>query len=174
MIRRLIYFLVIILLSLSIYFFFQRINNKPQKETNTTLFQAIPSDAILILNSSKFLFFDAELQNQNLVWKNIINSKIFGNVSEHLKYIDSLLLDDPELRSQINQNDVAISYHLVGKEKMSPLITVSLSPTLSENTLRKFLNKQFFQIGSPSLVNRDNEASPYISCYQIPRLVYFG
>lgn len=143
MIRRLIYFLVIILLSLSIYFFFQRITDKPQKETNTTLFQAIPNDAVLILNSSKFLFFDAELQNQNLVWKNIINSKILGNVSANLKYIDSLLQDEPELRSQINQNDVAISYHLVGKEKVAPLIALSLSPTLSEKTIRTLLEKHF-------------------------------
>lgn len=139
MLRKVIYVVSLILLALVVTLFYQRLNDKPVTQSNNKIFQAIPSDAAIIVSSDQILTLTGELQNQNLVWKSLIKTELLGHISNQLTDLDSLLNSRSELKAGINETQVAISFQLAGRSSIEPLFVVTLNHKIPGNRLKNFI-----------------------------------
>ncbi|MFB6318690.1 hypothetical protein [Saccharicrinis sp. FJH54] len=140
MLRRIIYFVSVILLALVITLFYKRLNEKPVKETDSKMFQAIPSDAAFIITSESMISFIAELQNQNLVWKDLVKTPMLNTISAELTALDSILSSKSELRAGLDRSQIAISFQVTGKDDVVPLVIIPVSDRLPGMTFKSLVN----------------------------------
>ncbi|MFB6342017.1 hypothetical protein ACE1ET_09845 [Saccharicrinis sp. FJH62] len=140
MLRRILYFLSVILLALVIILFYRRLNEKPVKELDNHMFQAIPSDAAFIITSESMISFISELETQNLVWKDLIKTPMIGKISKSLTVLDSLLSSKSELKAGLDNSEIAVSYQVTGKDDVVPLVVIPVLAKISSANMKSFIN----------------------------------
>ena len=141
MLRRIIYFVSVILLALVITLFYKRLNDKPIKVLDNQMFQAIPSDAAFILTSESIISFMGELETQNLIWKSLVKAPMVEKISKNLTVLDSILSSESELKAGLDDSQIAVSYQVTGKDDVVPLIVIPLSDNVSTVNLINLISK---------------------------------
>ena len=142
MFRKLIYIISLILLVLVVAMFYKRLSADPVSESKDhNVLKVVPSDAALILLSDNSLNFTNALLHQNLVWKTLKENILFGTIDVQLNELDSILQSSTELKAQLNETPVVISYHKIGQSDFCPLIAVQLNNKLTSNDLVAILKQ---------------------------------
>ncbi len=92
--------------------------------------RAIPKDAVLIMRINNYQGLIVELNQRNLVWKELAKSTFLQETGEMIQQLDSAFLSHEALREAI-KGESYYSLHFEGDRKIGALYTFALTKTLS-------------------------------------------
>lgn len=102
-------------------------------------YSTIPSDAGLILEAVDFPELIGELTNENDIVRELSGIQGVSGFFASLVVIDSLV-HTRDIRSVVGPNPVLVSFHLLGKERLVPLLVIPAPPEIRERHLREILS----------------------------------
>lgn len=130
--------LVIVVASLATYYFY---NNKPQIFVFSTTIKAIPKNASLIIETKNLYTLVNTLKNNNDIWKQVSRISELNNVNKNIKFLDSLITRNNEIKKALTNNSVFISLHSFRREDFDCLFAVKLNSSFDENKVVAYLNE---------------------------------
>ena len=132
-----------------------------KKDNKVDIFQAVPVDASLIIETENLKGLISALHEENLIWKEFAEIKRFKQFDNKLVYIDSL---DREVKLAANifrNNKIVISIHMIGRDGIDLLVLFYLpdrvkgkevTEVISEicpnctNTVKKYGNTEIHEL----------------------------
>ncbi|MBE9509789.1 MAG: DUF3352 domain-containing protein [Bacteroidetes bacterium] len=141
-----------------------------KKDNKVDIFQAIPVDASLIIETGNLKGLISALHEENLIWKELTEIKKFKQFDNQLVFIDSL---DREVKLAANifrNNKIIISVHMIGRDGIDFLVLFNLpdrvkgkevAETISEiyhdctDTAKKYGNTEIHEL-KPNGFNKSN------------------
>ena len=123
------------------------------KKTNTithvTLFDAIPGDAVIIMENIDYEFITEELP-ENKIWADLLRSGEFASMDSSLALLKQNVSKNEELNKILDENKLNLSWHLVGKDKLQPIIYIDYAQYSSAKDFTQFL---LDLVGSEASIN---------------------
>jgi hypothetical protein len=137
--RRLLISVIVLLLASSIIIGFVFIRNKSASGVNPL--KAIPVDAAFILQINNFHSLSNSLIKENRIWTGLYEILFFRDLTNKIRYIDSLIKDNSDFAEIALKSKAYISGHYIGGRKSEYLCIVSLPPGKSDNNIIDLLSK---------------------------------
>jgi len=160
--------IIILLLLISgiavLLFFFQH----GRKNILTDPYKAIPTDACFIIESIDLPAFLNNLAEESSLFKELSNMNGFSGFNHSLKYLSGLI-NRKEYSSLFESNSALISFHFTEKNKLVPLLAMSVPPettlrgirgllssTLTGNIVEKKIgDARIFEVSYPFMTSND-------------------
>jgi hypothetical protein len=131
-------------------------------------YKSIPTDACFILESVNLPLFLNDLTEGNGLFKELSNVKEFNAFNNRLKFLSGLI-NRKEYSRLFERNISLISFHMVEKGKLIPLLVMSVPPEISFRHIRGLLTstvsgivtekkkrtKRIIEISYPLMSSRD-------------------
>ena len=143
-----------------------------KKDNKVDIFQAVPVDASLIIETENLKGLISALHEENLIWKEFAEIKRFKQLDNQLVYIDSL---DREVKLAANifrNNKMLISVHMIGRDGIDLLVLFNLPDRVKgkevtevigeicpdcTNTVKKYGNTEIHEL-KPNDFKKGNSA----------------
>lgn len=134
MFRRILnYALLILVLSAIIWLAF-RFFHKVGSQQND-IWEAVPESAAVIIRLEQPFPLWKKINDSNIVWEDIKHSKMFGQINQIGKKIDSLTKTNLPLAGLVYEQPCLISFHYSGKEKTDMLFVISAGENSTEEVI---------------------------------------
>jgi len=93
--------------------------------------EAVPSNAIIFVDHIDFGFFSEELVEESLLWRELITRRPFRQFDSIAAELKAKFPAMPVIREQLRSGELSISLHLLGKNKLQPLVYIGLGDQVS-------------------------------------------
>lgn len=116
------------------------------EETDEYILKAVPSDAGVIIETSKLPYLIHYVNNDNKTFAEIKNYKIFSEFFKTLKQCDTALAKYNGLHVALENKKTAVSFHKFGKDKTRTLLTINVNQQESSailNEIHKILKGKY-------------------------------
>jgi hypothetical protein len=133
MLRRILFtFLVVIFISAGIfgYLYYQKL-----KVPTAAAINAIPTNASLVIQIKKANKVWQSLQENNLIWKDLIATPYFAQLNNYAIWLDSLVNEHGGLEDALENSSLFISYHETDSLNSGFLFSLSTPPDVEEKYL---------------------------------------
>ena len=97
-----------------------------KKDNKVDIFQAVPVDASLIIETENLEGLISALHEENLIWKEFTEIKKFKQFDNQLVYIDSLDREVKPASNIFRNNKILISVHKIGRDGIDLLVLINL------------------------------------------------
>lgn len=114
---------------------------KKQNYANTNEFEIIPTDASIIVQIENFSYLKKFFNDGDNPLSLLINSSILNELKTNIIELDSLSNNNKYLNKLITSNQITISFHNIGVQNNSILITTKISHKLNKSQLIKQIQK---------------------------------
>lgn len=129
--------LPVLLLGGGIYLYFHL--KKTEVPENTAI-KAIPIDASFILESRKTLPLWKTISQTSHIWKETLDMPWFYKLNKQLTTIDSIIRENPQIGSMLENQPLFISAHSNGMNRFNFLFVCSVPETTSQSALLNYLS----------------------------------
>jgi len=112
-----------------------------KKDKKVDIFQAVPVDASMIIETENLKGLISALHEENLIWKEFTGIKKFKQFDNQLVYIDSL---DREVKLASNifrNNKILISVHMIGRDGVDLLVLFNLPDRVKGKEVAEAISK---------------------------------
>ncbi|MCK4699562.1 MAG: hypothetical protein KAT38_04495, partial [Bacteroidales bacterium] len=112
-----------------------------KKDNKVDIFQAVPVDASLIIETENLKGLISALHEENLIWKEFTEIKKFKQYDNQFVYIDSL---DREVKLASNifrNNKIIISVHMTGRDGIDILVLFNLPDRVKGKEVAKAISE---------------------------------
>ena len=137
--RWIISFVLVIAGALAIGYFLLKGKFEPKED----IYHAVPLDASFLIEVKGFHDFIYQLQENNLIWKELCKLKEVKNASETLHKADSILNIAQSFDALINKKSVLVSVHNIGKEDPRLLFLCQMKENAGFSSLQNVVKKTF-------------------------------
>ncbi len=97
---------------------------KEKKTINNDLFSAVPTDAAMIAEIKNFQGTLANINSNNLIWKELKKFNYFRHLDYQIQFLDSIS-DTKNVFRSLFSNRFLLSSHVIGKDKIEHLLIFS-------------------------------------------------
>ncbi|MBN1132529.1 MAG: hypothetical protein JXR52_06990 [Bacteroidales bacterium] len=115
-----------------------------------SLFEIIPGNAIMIAEHLDFNYVSNELIDQNTIYNDLANLTGFSGADSLWRIFLEELARHDELDEILRKEQINLSLHLLGKDKIQPVFYVDYSDSYSQ---KDFVNLVTAFLGDASLIN---------------------
>ncbi len=169
MLRKIIFGCVVatILIGGTYWFFHTREARTPISEG----INAIPTDAAIIFESKQSKNTWKKLSQTNIMWEELLGTKIIAEINRQGTTIDSLLQNAPEISQLLDEHSVFISVHNTTKNNFDLLYAFSLPSMTYKSSVEDYFKEKIHFIKVPlSSSEFENESITTIATNQSSRL----
>jgi len=103
-------------------------------------YKAVPMDACFILESPDVPGLLNDLSDKSGLFREIISLKELSDFRASYSFLDSILMKK-ETKQLFGQGNAVISFHLQGKDKLAPLLSVNVSSELRKRHIREIIGQ---------------------------------
>ncbi len=132
-------FVLVIAGALAIGYFLLKGKFEPKED----IYHAVPLDASFLIEVKDFHNFIFQLQENNLIWKELSYLKEVQNAGNALNKADSILNKDQSVDALVNKKSVLVSAHNIGKEDPRLLFLCQLKENAGFSSLQNVVKKTF-------------------------------
>ena len=132
-------FVLVIAGALAIGYFLLRGKFEPKED----VYHAVPMDASFLIEVKDFNDFIYQLQENSLIWNELVRLKKVQNASKALSKVDSILKIDQSIGTLIDQKSVLVSVHNIGKEDPRLLFLCQLKENAGFSSFENVVKKSF-------------------------------
>ena len=111
------------------------------KPIKSSAINAIPINSAFVIECKDLPKLFTELQNNNKIWKEISNIENISILETQVKYLDSLINIDADIKNILGNNSMFISSHLKGRQDFKYLFTFSLPQLIESNDVYETIKK---------------------------------
>ena len=123
-----------ILLMCAVSFIAYNFYKNVKEPVSQVTFQAIPTNAALIIKESNFNALHEKINSTNIIWQALLDSTSTGlSINNQINYFDSLL--NGSFKTLIKNNGILSSLHLSGANNYGFIFYLSIPSDLSEEVL---------------------------------------
>lgn len=138
MIKKIIAILLLVtVLGGAVFFFFHQ--KKGEVPINDVI-KAIPIDASFIVESRKTLPLWKNISKTSDIWNDLLEIPFFSKLDGRLKYLDSIIRDNPEIADILESQPLFISAHVNGMNRFNYLFISSVPEAASQSALLNYLS----------------------------------
>lgn len=112
---------------------------KLERITPVEVLQAVPEDAILFAEGIDFEFLTSAFFPENRIWIDLVNTAGLNTLDSTLSQGISHILSNEPLRELLYKEGVSISLHLVGKNRIVPVIYLNYISSYNDNEFEQFI-----------------------------------
>lgn len=141
------YLFLSISLALAIWGYFKL---KESKEPHSNVLEHISAKTLCLIETNNYSDLINQLVRQNLIWNSLSENSQIKQAENNLSYFDSLITENKELKSILEQNKIYFSSYLQ-TTKTSYLIQFKLKEATNETYLNHFFKTQLTEDKSTPL-----------------------
>lgn len=119
--------LVIVILCLAAVAAIIMFSVKQTSEKGYDILNSIPADAGIVIITDKLIEITDMMNKNNVMWSNLRTIKSFREADKTIKYLDTLIKSNENLRQVIRGKETAMSFHKLGKDKIKMLTTLKMT-----------------------------------------------
>ncbi len=105
--------------------------------------EAVPANAVLYIDNLDYRFFSEEFETESQLWADLLTHQYFQEFDSLFQQLNDHLNRMPLLRRCLENGQLSISIHLLGKERLSALFYLSPGDDISLSELDHELNSVF-------------------------------
>ena len=124
MLRKIFIIAIAFIMPVSIYLGYKYIKKQQLPEVN--IFNLIPTDANIIIESNDFFEKIDELKTENRIWSEIISIEGINKINNDLDFLLNLKKTNHEIDNIVKENKIIISMHSLGKSNVGFLFFIRL------------------------------------------------
>ncbi|MBN1183318.1 MAG: hypothetical protein JXB49_13585 [Bacteroidales bacterium] len=113
---------------------------KKQKVEITDVYQVIPTDATIIIESRSLTELAKKWENIQFL-TSLDELKIVNNIHSGILFLDSIFNNNPEIKSVFETNPLVISLHLSGKDQCNAIFYIKLKEKGQDDSFVTFAKK---------------------------------
>lgn len=95
-------------------------------EVDTSILRAIPTDASIIIKTANFTDLVSTINNNNVMWQQLSGSNSMQSINKTLTTLDTILINNSDIRGVLRDKAVIISLHMEGKDKIRTLCALEI------------------------------------------------
>jgi len=126
------------LLLLAAIISFVLFRKSPGQQTN--ILKGVPLDATIIVETESLQQLSGTLRKKNKLWIELSKSPWLEEAEKQFQFIDSLFVSKSEILSFLGKQKTIISYHQQGKDKIRPLLLISLPGEYKKSALQSLIS----------------------------------
>ncbi|MGP8216242.1 MAG: DUF3352 domain-containing protein [Bacteroidia bacterium] len=127
---------VLVLLAAMLYEYLHL--RKSEVLANTAII-AIPIDASFIFESRKTYPLWNGISQTNLIWKDMLGTESISELDRNIRYLDTLVGEDPKVHAIVESQPIFISAHKNGMEHFDYLFVCAIPNTREEEGLHSYM-----------------------------------
>jgi len=139
-------FIAAILVGLLVVLLFR--NSHSYKESFAA--EAVPANAILFIDKLDYNFFSTDLQSESQLWEELLMNKYVHQFDSIFQLLNDYIERNPLLGRYVEKENLSLSFHLLGRDKLSVLFYLSLGEDVSPSDMDAAIISDF---GEDVIVN---------------------
>jgi|GEM_PF-1267408 hypothetical protein len=118
--------------------FYEYFHLKKEEAPANIAITAIPIDASFIFESCKNYSLWKGVSQTNLIWEDMLGTESGAELNHSIRYIDSIIMQDPKVHSIVESQPLFVSAHKNGMDHFDYLFTCAIPKATDEEALRNF------------------------------------
>jgi len=131
--------LALIVIALLAVLFFR--NRHSYKESFAA--EAVPANAVLFIDKLDYKFFSSDLQSESQLWEELLMYQYFHQFDSLLQHLNDYIVRNPLLKRCVEKENLSLSLHLLGRDRLSALFYLSLEEDVSQSDMDAAIQSNF-------------------------------
>jgi hypothetical protein len=112
--------------------------------------EAVPANAVLFIDQLDYGFFSTDMQSDSQLWEELLTYNYFHHFDSLFKHLNNYIVRNPLLKRSVENENLGLSLHLLGKDRLSALFYLSLEEDISPSDMDAAIQSNF---GEEVIVN---------------------
>lgn len=112
--------------------------------------EAVPANAVLFIDKLDYKFFSSDLQSESQLWEELLTHSYFHQFDSLFRRLNEYIARNPLLERCIEKENLGLSLHLLGRDRLSVLFYLSLEEDVSQSDMDAAIKSDF---GEDVIVN---------------------
>ena len=118
--------------------------------TPASVFEAIPGNAVVIVEHLDFEYLTKDFFESNTIWDGFSSVSCFAGIDSIFESLIIQLAKNEEIEKFLQKDKLSLSLHLIGKDKLQPILYIDYS---NQYTAREFINLFTTFLGEEVIIN---------------------